>query len=138
MSLFADYLLLSPLHALGLWLGAALLVFLLFLRQPATLTLASDEKGNLQISRQALHRLVEACCEQVRGVAFARARVRHRKGRLDTKLRLKVRPDAKLDAIQGYLTQEIAEIYRQNLGLTGEVGKIEVKVVGVVPAQNPF
>jgi hypothetical protein len=133
-----DYLLISPLQALILWVGAAALVFLLFLRQPSSLTLAADDKGRLLISRRALHRLVEACCEQVRGVASARAKVSHRKGQLNTVLRLKVRPDAKLDAIQGYLTQEITDIYRENLGLTDQVGTIEVKVVGVVATQGGF
>jgi hypothetical protein len=46
-------------------------------------------------------------------------------------LRLKVRPNAKLDAIQGYLTQELGEIFRENLGV-GEMGRVRVKVVGVI------
>ncbi|HEY0944922.1 MAG TPA: hypothetical protein VGD81_06625, partial [Opitutaceae bacterium] len=115
-----------------------LLVILFFLRQPSVLTLASDTKGRLLISRHALHRLVEACCEQLRGVASARAEVTRRGNQFKTIIRLKVRPDAKLDAIHGYLTQEIAEIYRQNLGLKGEVGPIDIRVVGVIPAERGF
>jgi hypothetical protein len=132
-----------------LWLGSpitiivwgsalALLIILLFLQQPNTLPLASSEAGSLLISRKAIHRLVEACCEQVKGIASARASIRFKGNLLDTRLRLKVRPEAKLDAIQGYLCQEITEIYRQNLGLTGEIGPIEIKVVGVIPAEPTF
>ncbi len=138
VSSVTEYLLTSPFQSFVLWFGLALLVILLFLRQPTVLTLASDQKGRLQISRHALHRLVETCCEQLGGVASARVVVTHHRGHLHTVIRLKVRPDAKLDAIQGYLTEEISDIYQQNLGLKGEVGPIEIKVVGVIPAQEGF
>lgn len=133
VSVFTEYLLLSSTQLFILWGGSALLVVLLFLRQPSALTLASDTSGKLVISRHALHRLVEACCEQLKGVASARAAITRQGNRLKTTIRLKVRPDAKLDAIQGYLNEEIAEIYRENLAFKGEVGAIEIKVVGVVP-----
>lgn len=138
VSSITEYLLTSPIETFILWGGLALLVILLFLRQPAVLTLASDSEGRLQISRHALNRLVETCCEQLRGVAMARAVITRHGERLNTVIRLKIRPDAKLDAIQGYLTQEITEIYRENLGLKGEVGPIHIKVVGVVPPQSGF
>lgn len=133
-----EYLFASPVQASILWGGLALLVTLIFLRQPGSLTLSDDSGGSLQISRHALHRLVEACCEQLQGVASARARITLRRGQLNTLIRLKIRPEAKLDAIQGYLTQELADIYRQNLSFKGEVGPIEIKVVGVVPAPETF
>jgi len=138
VSTVTEYLLSSPVQTAILWGGLALLVVLLFLRQPAVLTLAADAKGRLQISRRALHRLVEACCEQLHGVASARAVITRRSNRLDTYIRLKIRPDAKLDAIQGYLNEEITDIYRQNLGLKGDVGPIKIEVVGVVPADKGF
>jgi hypothetical protein len=120
----------SAQFALG-WSALALLVLLLYLRPPAALTLISNDQGELRISRQALHRLVESCCEQLRGVATARASVGRRGGKFNVTLRLKVRPNAKLDAIQGYLTQELGEIFRENLGV-GEIGRVRVKVVGVI------
>jgi hypothetical protein len=88
-------------------------------------------------SRAALHPIAESCCEQVRGIASARAYVTRKGKTYHTELRLKIRPDAKLDAIQGYLTQEITEIYHQNLGLK-DIGEIEIKVVGVVPSDQTF
>ena len=109
-----------------------------FLRKPRTLVLASSKEGRLQISRHALNRLLEACCEQLRGVASARAQVKRSGGKFKTTLRLKVRPDAKLDAIQGYLSEEIAAIYRDNLGLKNEVGPIHIKVIGVVAQADTF
>jgi hypothetical protein len=138
VSSFKNFLLTSPIEASIIGGFLALLIVLLFFRRPAVLVLSSDDRGRLMISRRALHRLVEACCEQLRGVATARARVSESRGQVLTQLRLKVRPEAKLDAIQGYLTQEIAEIYRENLGLKREVGPIEIKVVGVVPAEPGF
>jgi hypothetical protein len=114
-----------------------LLVVLVLLHQPAMLVLSANDRGRLAISRHALHRIVEACCEQIKGVATARAFVVRSRGRFYTEVHLKIRPDAKLDAIQGYLTQEIADIYRQNLGLK-EVGPIEVKIVGVVGENAGF
>jgi hypothetical protein len=114
-----------------------LVILLILLHQPSLLVLSTNESGRLAISRHALHRLVEACCEQTKGIATARAFVVRSRGRFNTEVRLKIRPDAKLDAIQGYLTQEIADIYRENLGLK-EVGPIEVKIVGVVGENAGF
>lgn len=137
MSSFTEYFLNSPVLLLTIWGGIALLVILIFLREPRTLVLASGSQGRLQISRHALHRLVEACCEQLHGVASARAHVERRRGKFTTTIRLKVRPNAKLDAIQGYLTQEIASIYRDNLGLD-QIGPVHIEVIGVVPASADF
>ena len=106
-----------------IWSALALLVLLLCLRPSATLTLISDDKGQLSISRHALHRLIETCCEQLRGVASARASVTRRSGKFAVMIHLKVRPNAKLDAIQGYLTQEVGDIFRENLGI-GNIGTV--------------
>ncbi len=114
-----------------------LVILLILLHQPSMLVLGTNEHGRLAISRHALHRIVEACCEQTKGIASARASVVRSRGRFNTEVRLRIRPDAKVDAIQGYLTQEIADIYRQNLGLK-EVGPIEVKIVGVVGENAGF
>jgi hypothetical protein len=114
-----------------------LVILLIVLHQPSMLVLSTSKSGRLAISRHALHRIVEACCEQTKGVATARASVGRSRGKFNTEVRLKIRPDAKVDAIQGYLTQEIADIYRQNLGLK-EVGPIEVKIVGVVGENAGF
>jgi predicted membrane chloride channel (bestrophin family) len=127
----------SATQAVILWCGLALLAILILLRQPKTLLLARTAQGRLRISRHALHRLLETCCEQVGGVASARAFVQRRRGKFCTKLRLKVRPNAKLDAIQGYLTQEIVSTYRDNLGIK-EVGPVEIEVVGVIAASKAF
>jgi hypothetical protein len=121
-----------------LWLALALWVVLVLVRPASSLVLRQTEGGRLAISRHALHRLLEACAEQLKGVAHARAHVRKRGAKFHTTLHLKVRPYAKLDAIQGYLEQEIADIYHQNLGLPGAAGKIEVKITGVVPEPKPF
>lgn len=121
-----------------IWLALALWVVLVFIRPTASLVLRKSEGGRLAISRHALHRLLEACAEQLKGVAHARAQVRKRRGKFHTTLHLKVRPYAKLDAIQGYLEQEISDIYRQNLGLPDAAGRVEVKVVGVVPEPKSF
>ena len=127
----------SATQAIVLWFGLAVLAILILVRQPKTLLLARTEQGRLRISRHALHRLLETCCEQVGGVASARAFVKRRRGKFCTKLRLKVRPNAKLDAIQGYLTQEITSTYRDNLGIK-DVGPVEIEVVGVIAASKAF
>lgn len=137
MSPIFEYFAGAPLYLVGLWTAIGLLVLVLFLRKPRRLLLSRSEAGRLEISRHALHRLLETCCEQVKGVVWARARVKRSGKKLKTSLRLKVRPDAKLDAIQGYLTQEISDIYRQNLGIA-EVGPIEIEVIGVISEQKQF
>ncbi|AHF91668.1 hypothetical protein OPIT5_17040 [Opitutaceae bacterium TAV5] len=125
-----------PLSFLLLSASVLLLLLALLLRQ-RTLVLSDKETGKLEISKHALHRLLEACCLQLNGVAGARAEVSRKGDKFDTALRLKIRPNAKLDAIQGYLEQEIGEIYRQNLGIT-EIGRVEIKVVGVVAPKKDF
>ena len=120
-----------------IWGALALLVLLLCMRPSSTLTLITDEKGELRISRHALHRLIETCCEQLRGVASARAMVSRRRGKFFVTIHLKVRPNAKLDAIQGYLTQEVGDIFKENLGVR-VVDRVRVKVVGVTPEPATF
>lgn len=127
----------TPSQYVLIWGALALLVVLLCLRPSSTLTLSSDGNGRLRISRHALHRLIETCCEQLRGVASARASVGRRDGKFNVTIRLKVRPNAKLDAIQGYLTQEVGDIFRENLGI-GDIGHVEVKVVGVTRESATF
>ncbi|MDR0902364.1 MAG: hypothetical protein LBM92_06310, partial [Opitutaceae bacterium] len=95
----------SPVEILVLWGVVVVVVLALIFSRPSRVTLATGKQGSLQISRHALHRLIEACCEQVKGVDSARAAVSGNTGKFKTRIRLKVRPDAKLDAIQGYLTQ---------------------------------
>ena len=137
MSPILEYFLNAPVLVIGLWTALGLLAILFLLFKPRRLLLVSNESGRLQISQHALHRLLETCCQQLRGVSSARAHVVKSRGKFKTYLRLKVRPDAKMDAIQGYLAQEIADIYRLNLGITN-VGPIEIEVVGVVPENKEF
>ncbi len=128
----------APRDAALLWLALALWVVLVLIRPSSSVVLRKTEGGQLAISRHALDRLLESCAEQLKGVAHARAHVRRRGGKFHTTLLLKVRPYAKLDAIQGYLEQEIRDIFAQNLGLADASGRVEVKIVGVVPEPKEF
>jgi hypothetical protein len=137
MPVLTDFLHLTAIQAVLLWCILALLALFILVRQPRTLVISNDDKGRLAISRHALHRLVETCCEQLKGVASARATITRRRDKFETVIHLRVRPNAKLDAIQGYLTQEVGDIYRQNLGIDA-VGRVEIKVVGVAPEATSF
>ncbi len=121
-----------------LWTALALWVVLILIRPQATIFLRKTEGGRLAISRHALNRLLEACAEQLKGVVHARAYVTRRGGKFHTTLHLKVRPNAKLDAIQGYLAEEIRDIFAENLGLPDAAGRVEVKVTGIVPEPMGF
>ncbi len=123
----------APRELTLLWLALALWVVLILIRQSPTLLLRKTEEGRLEISRHALHRLLEACAEQLKGVVHARARVRRSGGKFHTLLQLKVRPNAKLDAIQGYLEQEIRDIFKENLGLADVTGKVAITITGIIP-----
>jgi hypothetical protein len=138
VSLLSEYLTTPIVQWSVFWAIAFLLVVLVLIRKPSTLVLISDKSGRLEISRHALHRLLETCCEQLNGVASARARVHRSGGKFRTSLRLKLRPDAKLDAIRGYLIEEISSIYENNLDLKNKVGPIELQVVGYVSAADNF
>ena len=121
-----------------LWLVLALWVVLILLRPASTIVLRKTDGGRLAISRHALNRLLEACAEQLKGVVHARAQVTRSGGKFHTTLHLKVRPYAKLDAIQGYLSEEIRDIFAENLGLPDASGRVEVTVTGVVPQPQGF
>jgi len=121
-----------------LWLALSLWVLLIIVRPPLTIVLNKAATGRLSISRHALNRLVEACAEQLKGVVHARAHIRRSGGKFHTTIHLRVRPTAKLDAIQGYLTQEVGDIFKENLGLPDAAGRVEVKVTGVVPEPKGF
>lgn len=121
-----------------LWSALALWVVLILIRPAATVVLRKTDAGKLEISRHALNRLMEACAEQLKGVVHARAEVRRSGGKFHTTLFLKVRPNAKLDAIQGYLAEEVRDIFTQNLGLTDAAGRVEVKITGIVPEPQGF
>jgi hypothetical protein len=138
MASILDYLTRPYVQWTLLWVALGFVALLLALRKPKTLVLTNGKEGRLEISRHALNRLLEACCEQLGGVASARAHVGRSRGKFRTTLRLKVRPNAKLDAIRGYLSEEIALIYRHNLGLGDQVGPIHVQVVGVVRSADQF
>lgn len=137
MPVWTDFLNLTAPQAASLWCVLALVVLFILVRQPKTLVISDGDKGRLEISRHALHRLVETCCEQLKGVASARATITRRRGKFETVINLRVRPNAKLDAIQGYLIQEVGDIYRQNLGIDN-VGRVQIKVVGVAPEATNF
>lgn len=137
MPVWTDFLNLTAPQAALLWCVLALVALFILVRQPKTLIISDGDKGRLEISRHALHRLVETCCEQLKGVASARAAITRRRGKFETVINLRVRPNAKLDAIQGYLIQEVGDIYRQNLGIDA-VGRVQIKVVGVAPEATSF
>lgn len=137
MSFFRSFEFASATQAIVVWFGLALLAALILLRRPSSLLLVRNDQGRLRISRHAMHRLIETCCEQVNGVAYARARIRKRRGLFETRLRLKLRPEAKVDALHGYLTQEISTLYRENLGIR-EIGPIEIEVTGYLRASEGF
>lgn len=128
----------GPRDLLLLWLALALWVVLILIRQTPTLLLRKTEGGRLEISRHALNRLLETCAEQLKGVVHARAKVSLRGKKFNVALFLRVRPNAKLDAIQGYLDQEVRDIFRENLGLGDAAGKVRVRITGVVPESKDF
>lgn len=132
-----DFEFASATQAIVVWFGFALLAILILLRRPASLLLVHNEKGRLRISRHAMHRLIETSCEQVGGVASARARIQRRGGVFRTRLRLKLRPEAKVDALHGYLTQEITTLYKQNLGIQN-IGPIEIEITGYLRSGTQF
>lgn len=128
----------APRELALLWLALGFWVLLVLIRPRSTILLRKTDSGQLAISRHALHRLLEACAEQLKGVVHARAHVSRHRGKFKTTLYLKVRPDAKLDAIQGYLTEEIRDIFSVNLGLPETAGPVAIKVVGIVPEPTAF
>lgn len=137
-TLFAHLWTDAPRELAFLWLALALWVLLVLIRTRPTVVLRKTDAGKLEISRHALNRLMEACAEQLKGVVHARAEVRRSGGKFHTTLFLKVRPNAKLDAIQGYLAEEVRDIFVENLGLPDAAGRVEVKVTGVVPEPTGF
>lgn len=122
------------LGALAGFLLATLLVIVVgFLRrQPEMFEAFSNESGKVLVSRQALQEQIQRCCEELSDVGRSRVTVIQRDHVLSIRIRLRLRSNAKLVGISGYLQQQIDSVVRKNLGVEN-IGPIDLVVTGILP-----
>ena len=116
--------------------GAAAAFVLMFLwawlrRPPRVMQAFNSEGGQVLVTRRAVKDLVQRCCEELGGVGSADVTVRIRSGELHTRVELRLRRNANLKGISGYLREQIAQALTENLGVE-KLGEIDILVVGVI------
>lgn len=120
--------------AVGILLFSAIAAVLAWLRRPPeTFEAFHNEHGKVLVSRQALQEQIQSCCEDLADVGKARAAVVHRDDLLSIRIRLRVKSNAKLIGISGYLQEQIDAVLRKNLGVEN-IGPIDIVVTGILPA----
>lgn len=130
----------QPEFLMGLLAGliVALLLALLLRalqRPPTSFEAFSNESGKVVVSKQALQDQIQRCCEELGDVGKARACVLHKNGLLSIKIRLRVRSNAKLIGISGYIQEQIGAVLRKNLGIEN-IGPIDIVVTGILPSSQ--
>lgn len=133
----ASTLLQQPEFRIGLLTGfvvALLLVVLLRLlrRPPGMFEAFANDSGKVLVSRHALEEQIQRCCEQLNDVGKARVKVLTAKNTLLVRVRLRIRSNAKLVGISGYLQEEITTALHKNLGIEN-IGPIDIVVAGILP-----
>jgi hypothetical protein len=119
--------------AFGLVLCALVVALFTLLRRPPQMFEAfSNEQGKVLVSRQALQEQIQRRCEELGDVGKARATVIDKSGTLSIHIRLRVRSNARLIGISGYLQEQIDAVLRRNLGIEN-VGPIDIIVTGILP-----
>lgn len=120
--------------------GASLVLLLLFLLKlrcrPANLEASSGELGRVLVSSHALRDLIQRHCEEMPEVGRARAVIQLKGGQINIQIRLRIRSDARLVGVSGYLQERIGAVIRQNLGMEN-IGPIDVMVAGILSPSKP-
>lgn len=111
--------------------AAMLLLIALFRKQPRVVRAFDAEGGQVLVTRRAVRELVQRCCEELGDVASAHARVAIKGGKLRTQVELRLRRNANLKGITGYLREQVTLALTENLGLE-DLGEVDVIVVGVL------
>jgi uncharacterized alkaline shock family protein YloU len=117
----------------GLILAILVWSFLALLRrQPDSFEAFRTESGKVVISKQALQDQIQRCCEELGDVGKARARVLQKKNILSIRIHLRIKSNAKLAGISGYVQDQISTVLRKNLGIENVVA-IDIMVTGILP-----
>lgn len=128
----------QPEFLIGLAAGILLCLLIygivqLLRRPPKTFEAFSNEQGKVLVSRQALQEQIQRRCEELGEVGKARATILSKDDLLSIRIRLRVRSNAKLMGISGYLQEQIDAVLRRNLGVEN-IGPIDIVVTGILPA----
>lgn len=113
---------------------AALVFFLItsFRRPPETFEAFANESGKVLVSRHALQEQIQRCCEELSDVGRTRATVIQKNDVISIRLRLRVKSNARLVGISGYLQEQIDSVLRTNIGVQN-IGPIDIVVTGILP-----
>lgn len=127
----------QPDFQIGALVGFLLATLLVILftslrRQPQMFEAFSNESGKVLVSRQALQEQIQRCCEELSDVGRSRVTVLQKNKVLSIRVRLRLRSNAKLVGISGYLQEQIDSVVRKNLGVA-DIGPIDIVVTGILP-----
>lgn len=114
--------------------GGILVLYILFkitFRPPRTIEAFTSEGGRVLVSRRAVRELIQRCSEDLGEVGSADVKVDIKRGRLHTRVELRLRRNANLKGISGYLREQVTLALTENLGVE-ELGEVDIVVIGVL------
>jgi hypothetical protein len=88
------------------------------------------------ITKRAVRELIQRCSEDLGDVGSADVTVTIKRGRLHTRVQLRLRRNANLKGISGYLREQVTQALTENLGVE-EIGEVDIVVVGVLNEAAP-
>jgi hypothetical protein len=78
--------------------------------------------------------MVQQCCEQLGDVGRAHAIINIHRNRLKIKVKLRVKKNASLKGISGFLKEQITQVLADSFGIE-EISGLDVAVIGVLPEE---
>ncbi|MBL4574542.1 MAG: alkaline shock response membrane anchor protein AmaP [Opitutaceae bacterium] len=117
--------------------GSTLLFFLLILlrifwKLTRQLTAFNDENGSVTISQRAIRQMVKQCCEQLGTVGRAHPVISIHRNQLKIKVKLRVKKNANLKGIAGFLKEQITQVLADSFGIE-EISELDIVVIDVLP-----
>lgn len=119
--------------------GGILVLYILFkitFRPSRTIQAFTSEGGRVLITKRAVRELIQRCSEDLGDVGSADVKVDIKRGRLHTKVELRLRRNANLKGISGYLREQVTQALTENLGVE-ELGEVDIVVIGVLNETTP-
>ncbi len=119
--------------------GLTSLIFLLILlrifwKLTRQFTAFNDENGSVTVSQRAIRQMVQQCCEQLGDVGRAHAIIHIHRNQLKIKVKLRVKKNASLKGISGFLKEQITQVLAESFGIE-EISELDVAVIGVLPEE---
>ena len=105
-------------------------------REKPYLLVFNSENGRVEISREAIRKVVQQTCEEFREVSQSRNYLRQSRGHIHIKVRLLLAEETRVEEITKHLQKRITLAIRNDLGIKN-LADVTVMVEGFTPEPMP-